>query len=63
LGWVGSTVGKICFVFDFILHTSFTVVVCALTNILPSLCLVDIEYGGHKSDAGVGSGRRRRFLN
>jgi hypothetical protein len=22
----------------------------------------DIFYGGHKSDAGVGSGRRRRFL-
>jgi hypothetical protein len=23
----------------------------------------DIFYGGHKSDAAVGSGRRRRFLN
>jgi hypothetical protein len=23
----------------------------------------DIFYGGHKSDAGVGSGRRRRFLD
>jgi hypothetical protein len=23
----------------------------------------DILYGGHKSDAGVGSGRRRRFLD
>jgi hypothetical protein len=23
----------------------------------------DIMYGGHKSDAGVGSGRRRRFLD
>jgi len=24
---------------------------------------VDLLYGGHKSDAGVGSGRRRRFLD
>jgi hypothetical protein len=23
----------------------------------------DILYGGHKTDAGVGSGRRRRFLD
>jgi hypothetical protein len=33
-------------------HTAFTV-----------LDKHDILYGGHKSDAGVGSGRRRRFLD
>jgi hypothetical protein len=53
LGYVGSTVGKICFVFDFIFHTTYTVDACALTSILPSLSLIDILYGGHKSDAGV----------
>jgi hypothetical protein len=61
LGYVGSTVGKICFVFDFILHTEYTVDACALFSILPSLSLkiyIHIFYGGHESDAGVGSGRR-----
>jgi hypothetical protein len=33
-------------------HTAFTV-----------LHRYDILNGGHKSDAGVGSGRRRRFLD
>jgi hypothetical protein len=33
-------------------HTVFTV-----------LDRYDILYSGHKSDAGVGSGRRRRFLD
>jgi hypothetical protein len=33
-------------------HTAFTV-----------LDRYDVLYGGHKSDAGVGSGRRRRFLD
>jgi len=33
-------------------HTAFTV-----------LDRYDILYGGYKSDAGVGSGRRRRFLD
>jgi hypothetical protein len=33
-------------------HTAFTV-----------LDRYDILYGRHKSDAGVGSGRRRRFLD
>jgi hypothetical protein len=33
-------------------HTAFT-----------ALDRYDILYGGHKSDAGVGSGRERRFLD
>jgi hypothetical protein len=33
-----------CFVFDFILHTAYTVHACALTSILPSLPLIDITY-------------------
>jgi hypothetical protein len=36
--------GKICFVFDIILHTVYTVVACALTSILPSLFLIDMIY-------------------
>jgi hypothetical protein len=39
---VGSTVGKICFVHDSIVHTAYTVDTCALTIILPSLSLIDI---------------------
>jgi len=42
LSWVGSTVGKICFVFSFILHTVYIVDACALTSILPSLSLIDM---------------------
>jgi hypothetical protein len=34
----------ICFVFDFILHTAYTVEACALTSILSSLSLIDIIY-------------------
>jgi hypothetical protein len=46
---------KICFVFDFILLTSYTVDARALTSILPSLPLInDVLYPGHKSDASVG---------
>jgi hypothetical protein len=63
LGCVGSTVGKVCFVVDFVLHTAWAVDACSRTCILPSLSLIDILYGGHKSDAGVGSGRWRRFLD
>jgi hypothetical protein len=37
-------VGKICFVFDFILPTANTVDACALTSILPSLSLIDMIY-------------------
>jgi len=44
LGQVGSTVGKICFVFDFILRTAYTIDACALTSILPSLFLIDMMY-------------------
>jgi hypothetical protein len=44
LGWVGSTVGKICFVFDFILHTAYILESCVFTGILPSLPLMDIMY-------------------
>jgi hypothetical protein len=40
LRYVGSTVGKICFVFDFILHIAYTVDACALTSILPSMSLI-----------------------
>jgi hypothetical protein len=42
LGWVGNTVGKYCFVFDFILHTSYAVDACALTIIMPSVSLMDM---------------------
>jgi hypothetical protein len=44
LGHVGSAVGKICSVFDFILHTAYTVDACAFTGILPSLSLIDMVY-------------------
>jgi hypothetical protein len=37
-------VGKICFVFDFIFHTVYTVDACALTSILPSLPFIDTIY-------------------
>jgi hypothetical protein len=35
-------IGNICFVFDFILHTAYTVHAWALTSILPSLSLIDM---------------------
>jgi hypothetical protein len=44
MGWVGSRVGKICFVYHFILHTSYTVGACALTSILLSPSLIDMIY-------------------
>jgi hypothetical protein len=44
LSFVGSTVGKICFVFDFILHTAYTVDACAFTIRLLSLSLIDMVY-------------------
>jgi hypothetical protein len=37
-------VGKICFVFDFILHTAYAVDACALTSILPSLSWIDMTH-------------------
>jgi len=39
-----NIVGKICFVFDFILHTACTVDACALASILPSLSLIHMIY-------------------
>jgi hypothetical protein len=36
--------GKICFVFDFIFHTAYTIDACALASILPSLSLMDMIY-------------------
>jgi hypothetical protein len=42
VGYVGNTVGKICFVFDFILHTACTEDESALTTIQPSLSLIDV---------------------
>jgi hypothetical protein len=63
LGYVGSTAGKICLVFDFILHTAYTVVACAITSILTSLSLIDIYCKADTSDAGIRSGRQRRFLD
>jgi hypothetical protein len=36
--------GKICFVFDFILHTAYTVDACAVIGILPTLSLIDMIY-------------------
>jgi len=50
------------FFFDFILHNAYTVDACAPACTLPSLSLIDMTYGGHKSGAGFCSGRRRRFL-
>jgi hypothetical protein len=44
IGQVVSTVGKLCFVFDFILHTACTVDACALTIIQSSLSLIDMIY-------------------
>jgi hypothetical protein len=44
LGYVGNTVGNICFVSDFILHIAYTVGAYALTSILPSLSLIDMTY-------------------
>jgi hypothetical protein len=37
-------VGRICFVFDFILQDAHNVDACALTSILPSLSLIDIYF-------------------
>jgi hypothetical protein len=42
LGWKYSR--YICFVFDFIFHTAYTLGACALTSILPSLSLIDTVY-------------------
>jgi hypothetical protein len=42
--YVGSTVGKICLVFDFVLHTAYIVDAFALTSILPSLSLICMIY-------------------
>jgi hypothetical protein len=44
LGYVGSRVGKNCFVYDLILHTAHTVDAYTLTTILPSLSLIDMTY-------------------
>jgi hypothetical protein len=33
-----------CFVFDFILHTTYTVDACALTSIEPSLSVIGMTY-------------------
>jgi hypothetical protein len=44
LGWIGNTVGKICFVFNFILHIAYTVDAFALPGILPSLSLIGTTY-------------------
>jgi hypothetical protein len=41
---VGSTVAKICFVFDYILHAVHPVDACAFTSILLSLSLIDMIY-------------------
>jgi hypothetical protein len=37
-------VGKICFVFDFILHTAYGVDACALTSILPPPSWIDMTH-------------------
>jgi hypothetical protein len=41
---VGSTIGKIGFVFDLILQAAYIVGACAFTSIVPSLSLVDMIY-------------------
>jgi hypothetical protein len=43
LGWVVSTVGKICFVFGIILRTAYTIDAYTLTSILPSLFTADTK--------------------
>jgi hypothetical protein len=64
LAYVGSIVRKICFVSDFILYTAYTVDACAIVSTLPSLSLIGMVYfTADTSDAGVGSGLRRRFLD
>jgi hypothetical protein len=37
-------VGLICFFFDIMLHTAYTVDTCALTGILPSVSLIDMVH-------------------
>jgi hypothetical protein len=37
-------VGKICFVFNFVLQNAYTADACALTSKLPSLSLKDMTY-------------------
>jgi hypothetical protein len=44
LCWVGIIVGEMCLVYDFILHTTYTVDACSLTSILPSLSMIDMIY-------------------
>jgi hypothetical protein len=39
-----STVGMICFVFDFILHSAYTVDACALTSILRSPSFINMTH-------------------
>jgi hypothetical protein len=33
-----------CFVFDFILHSAYTLDACAVSSILPSVSLIDMIY-------------------
>jgi len=64
LGYVGSAFGKICFAFDFIIHTAYTHI--SMRTYQHSAYTVLDRYilkCGHKSDAGVGSGRRNGFLD
>jgi hypothetical protein len=35
-------VGKICFIFEFVFHTAYSVDACALTSTLRSLSLIDM---------------------
>jgi hypothetical protein len=44
LRYVGSTVGKICFVFDYVLHTAYVVDSCARTSILASPSWIDMTH-------------------
>jgi hypothetical protein len=48
---------------DFILHIVYAIDACVLAIKMPSLFFIDILYAGDKSDADVGSGRRRPYLN
>jgi hypothetical protein len=58
LGWKYSRLDFFRFRFNYS-YCIYSVDACALTSIL--LDRYDILYGEHKSDAGVGSWRRRRF--
>jgi hypothetical protein len=53
----------LCFVFDFVLHFVFYAYAKYEDTTITALDRQGLLYDGYKRDAGVGSGRRRQFLN